>query len=141
MKILKISFALMLLLIVSNIQVSAQHSTLDASGCMDSRSCGFSMCIQPYEGAEASEGQECLLVEVTAPSPQDIFIRSDSDDYEEFNNVTFASMVICYDISEDEDIHEDGEVFIRCGIFRYSSDGGGPGVFCQDGCIVIVDGE
>jgi len=136
MKILKISFVLILLLwgmTDANAQLAELH---DGNGCARSN-CGFTMCMESYNGPESTGDQECLLVEMFLSSPQDIYMVSDSDDYVEFNDVTYASTVICYDLSQDQDLH-DGEIYIGCGIYENTMFGGSNNALCKDGCIVTV---
>jgi len=131
MKILKISLALIFLLTGINGMYAQVASLHDGRGCMESRSCGFTMCIQP--DSDSAAGEQCLLVQIFSNTSENLFISSDSGDYAEFDNSTQASFSICYDISVDIDVHEDGEILINCGIL---DDDDHP--LCMDGCIVIV---
>lgn len=138
MKILKVFFVLLLLFIgVSDMQ--AQTTIDHGRGCMDSRACDFSMCIEPYDSE--TPGEECLLVEVFSVSPEDLFVRTDSGDYVEFDNSTYGSIVICYNLSVDADVHIDGEILVNCGItYESNHPSFSPPPTCFDGCIVTVDG-
>jgi len=125
MKILKMLFVLTVF-VVSATYVNAQRSGLTTlgheGGCMETRDCGFEMCITP------TGETDCFLVEIfiDGPSWGTPFIAADNGFYEEFEDGYLRySAEVCFHAQSEE------TATIACGLTD------GP-ANCRDGCIVIV---
>lgn len=125
MKILKMFFVLAVF-VVSATNVNAQSALLTnhgtEGGCMESRECGFEMCMT------STEETDCFLVEIFVDGPMlaTPFIAADNGFYEEFGagNLRYSATV-CFEAEEEE------TAMISCGLIGY----------CRDGCIVVVSGD
>lgn len=128
MKILKIFFAFALVFACTN-DIKAQRQQtghLSESNCMETRDCGFTMCIRPRVA------QDCFYVEVSTPITLNatVFISSDDNgEHIEFPNGGRCSTLMCFDSQTA------GNVTITCGITNEE------GIQqCADGCIVPITG-